>query len=205
MVPRSVFSPFIRLLLAGIVLSSCSKLSKRLTEADIDFLASDAHVVIGDVSLVLPFVALRGYVSQKSSFSLNKRKDRQIAKERLETFRQAAADPQTAPTIPRLEVAMRRYGWDDFGAGTDRICARLGRQWSKFVCNNPWAALQQALPSGRFDLIDLRTLHNSAKPTSATVCIRLTDTNRSTYSSARLLFFVRPRSTVQATPATILL
>lgn len=150
--------------LVGLVLTFGSPSSKRLTEADIDLLASDAHIVVGDAPLVLPFVALTGYVGQKQSFSFNKQKDRQAAKERLDAFRKAAANPQSAPTISEVEVTMRPYGWDDnFGTGTDRICSRLRRQWSKSLCDNPWAALQQALPNNRFDLIDLRNLTDSDK------------------------------------------
>lgn len=56
---------------------------------------------------------------------------------------------------------MRTYGWDDFG--TDRICDRLTRQWAKSVCDNPWAALRQALPGDQFDLIDLQILQDPAE------------------------------------------
>ncbi|MBX3580699.1 MAG: hypothetical protein KF810_02225 [Rhizobiaceae bacterium] len=132
--------------------------SKGLTEDQINFLASDAHVVVGKIPLVLPFVALPGYVSRGSSFSLNSKRDRQAANERLATFRQSAFDPRTAPTIPRLEVSVRTYGWNEFGA--DRLCDRFTRQWPRSVCDNPWAALQQALPSNSFDLIDLQILHD---------------------------------------------
>ena len=111
MVSRSVFSfaPVFCIALAGIVFASCSPSPpERLSEAAIDFLASDAHVIVGDTPLVLPFVALKDYVSQGLSFSLDKQKDRQAAKVRLEAFRQVAAAPQTAPVVPSLWVSI--YG-----------------------------------------------------------------------------------------------
>lgn len=120
MVSRSVF-----LLLAGLILSSCERSATRLTEEQIDLLASDAHVIVGDIPLVLPFVALKSYVSEGASFSLNRPKDHQEAKSRLEAFRQLATASQTAPTVPRLAVAINTYGWNDLGQDTSRICSRL--------------------------------------------------------------------------------
>jgi hypothetical protein len=132
---------------------------------------------LGDAPLVLPFVALKDYVSQGPSFSLNGRKDRQEAKARLEAFRQLAAAPETAPVLPSLEVTVYTYGWNDFGQDTRRICPRLRQKWSKSVCDDPWAALQQALPKNRFDLIDLRSLRESDQ-TYARSCLHPDEQNR---------------------------
>lgn len=123
------------------------------SNADIAFLASDAHVVVGDVALVLPFVALTGYVADGPAFSLDGQQDRQMAKERLESFRKAAISPDNAPTVDRLEVDVDGYGFDPPFLG---ICAQLSRQWSKSVCDDPWAPLGQALPKHPFFLADDR-------------------------------------------------
>lgn len=149
-------------LVLGVLLVACSQspTPKHYTEADIVFLASDAHVIVGDVALVVPFVALSGYVGGKLSFSFDKQADRKAAKERMDAFRLAASHDETAPSVDSLEVAIRTYGWDDSETSVIRLCARLTRQWSRSVCNDPWAPLQQALPNGlnRFYLADDRKL-----------------------------------------------
>ena len=127
------------------------------SEDDINFLASDAHIVVGGVPLVVPFVALRGYFSNGPSFSLDRKGDRERARERLEAFRKSASDISTAPAVDKLEIGLRTYGWrDDVSPG--RICARLRREWSKSICDDPWAPIQQAMPydNNTFYLVDDR-------------------------------------------------
>jgi hypothetical protein len=147
-------------ILFAAVLTACSPSPKRHSDADIAFLASDANVVIGDVPLVIPFVALTGFVAAKPSFSFDRQRERQAAEERLEAFRKAASSQETAPAIDKLEVTMRTCGWDDFDMSVIRICSRLTRQWSRSVCDDPWAPLQQAMPTGhnQFFLVDVRKL-----------------------------------------------
>ncbi|WP_316863400.1 hypothetical protein [uncultured Cohaesibacter sp.] len=106
---------------------------------------------------MLPYIALPGYTGGGPSFSLNKKRDRNAAKDRLNVFRAAAGNPQTAPRLGKLEVIIGTYGWDDFGRGLERICSHLRREWSNSVCDNPWAPLQQALPR-RIYLADIRRL-----------------------------------------------
>ncbi|MBZ9979177.1 hypothetical protein [Mesorhizobium sp. BR-1-1-10] len=145
------------LVMLGTILESCSPSPKHVSDADIDFLASDAHVVVGGVPLVLPFISLTGYVAAKPSFSLNRQQDRQSATDRLEAFRKAASNPQAAPTIDQLEIEVYAYGWNDLDPQPfKRICARLSRQWSKSVCDDPWAALKQAMPGNGFYVVDDR-------------------------------------------------
>jgi hypothetical protein len=38
------------------------------------------------------------------------------------------------------------------------MCPLLKRAWAQSVCDNPWAAIQQALPANRFKLVDLEQL-----------------------------------------------
>lgn len=157
---RAAFPILFVCLTLAVVLTACSPPPKRLSDADIEFLSSDAHVVVGGVSLTVPFVALTGLVAAKPSFSLNRQRDRQTAKERLEAFRSAASNPDTAPIVDKLEVTLRSYGLDDFDPSVIRICPRLTRQWSRSVCDDPWSPLRQAMPNGssRFFLVDDRNL-----------------------------------------------
>ena len=74
------------------------------SEDDINFLASDAHIVVGGVPLVVPFVALGGYVSEGPSFSLDRKGDRERARQRLEAFRKSASDISTAPAVDKLAI-----------------------------------------------------------------------------------------------------
>ena len=128
------------------------------SEDDINFLASDAHIVVGGVPLVVPFVALIDYVSEGLSFSLDRKGDRERARQRLEAFRKSASDISTAPAVDKLQVGLRTYGWDDDDMSLRRICARLSRDWSKSICNNPSAPIQQAMPHyfNTFYLVDDR-------------------------------------------------
>jgi hypothetical protein len=144
------FSPraIILTLLAGVALAIFAYLYQKRRDSDdhIKFLASDAHVVVGDVPLVVPFVALSGYVSQGPSFSLNRENDRKQAKDRLAAFRKAASSAETAPVVEKLQFGLSAFGFDDLEAMPGRICAQLSRDWSKSVCMDPWAPLQQAMP-----------------------------------------------------------
>ena len=76
--------------------------NERASRAHIEFLASDAHVFVGDVPLVIPFVALPGYVAIGPSFTLDREAAKQAAKKRLEDFRAVAASPNTAPAVDKL-------------------------------------------------------------------------------------------------------
>lgn len=155
---RTVLPILFVCLMAGAVLAGCSPPSPKLhSDADVAFLASDAHLVVGDVPLIVPFVALTG-LAEKPSFSLDRKGDRQAAEERLETFRKAAGSPQTARVMDRVEITVRPYGWDDFDVPFRRICLHLSRQWSRSVCDDPSAPLQRTMPKNGFFLADDRKL-----------------------------------------------
>ncbi|EJJ28761.1 hypothetical protein [Rhizobium sp. CF142] len=156
---RAVLPILSSCLMAGAVLAACSPPSpKRHSDAEVAFLASDAYLVVGDVPLIVPFVALTG-LAEKPSFSLDRKGDRQAAEERLEAFRKTAGSPETAPVIDKLEITVRPYGWDDSDAPFRRICLHLSRQWSRSVCNDPSAPLQRAMPKNTFFLADDRKLN----------------------------------------------
>ena len=48
------------------------------------------------------------------------------------------------------------------------MCPLLTKQWSRSVCDNPWAAIQQALPGDRFALVDLDKLQPGDDPANCT-------------------------------------
>jgi len=141
-------------------LAACSSGPGPASEATIDLLASDAHVIVADTRLVLPMVALSGYLGGKMSYSLNRSADRRAARKRFEAFRQAAADPRTAPQLDHVEISIEAYGWNDADMTQRRICPRLRRQWSRALCDDPWAALDQAMPVNPFYLVDRRKLES---------------------------------------------
>ncbi|ANM03247.1 hypothetical protein AMC78_CH01110 [Rhizobium phaseoli] len=136
---------------------ACSPSPKRPTDADIAFLASDAHVIVGGVPLIMPFVALTGF-AEKPSFSVSEEKDHQAAKERRERFGKAAGSRAPAPSFDNLEIRVRAYGWNDFDTSFKRICTHLTRQWSQSVCNDPASPLLRVMPRDSFYLVDDRRL-----------------------------------------------
>jgi hypothetical protein len=135
-----------------VCLVSCSCSPRRHSEDDVDFLASDAHVVVGDTRLVAPFIAMSGHVAQKPSFSLNRRGENASFKKGLEAFRSAASSPRNAPKLDMVEIRIGTYGWDDTDPSMRRICTRLRRLWSRSLCDNPWSPLRQAMPENSFFL-----------------------------------------------------
>ncbi len=143
---------------AGAILAGCSPTSpKRHSDAEVALLASDAHVIVGGVPLIVPFVALTS-LAEKPSFSLDRKADGEAAERKLESFRRTAGSPETAMVIDRLEITVRPYGWDDFDAPFRRICLQLTRQWARSICDNPSAPLRRAMPKDQFFLADDRKL-----------------------------------------------
>ncbi|SHJ89313.1 hypothetical protein SAMN05444404_2893 [Ruegeria lacuscaerulensis ITI-1157] len=132
-------------------------------EARLDFLSSDAHVVVGDRSLVLPVVALPDFSSMGQVFTLNRAQAARSFQERQDAFREKASDPLTAPELDKLRVYIGAYGWnisetrDIREFSIPKFCKRLSRGWAQSVCDNPWAPLQQSLPE-TFHLADRRSL-----------------------------------------------
>lgn len=142
----------------SLLLGACSPSPKRYSDAEIAFLASDAYIKVAEQTLVVPYVALSGLVSQKQTFSLDRGKDRQATKDRLEKFSEEASNRETAPQVDKLEITMRTYGWNDFDTSFIRICSLLRREWARSVCDDPWAPIKEALPhdNNLFYLFDLR-------------------------------------------------
>lgn len=143
--------------LAAIAVMACSPRPtyRPASEDDINRLASDAHVVVGGKPLVLPLAALPGYLAGGSSFSLNREADAERARARLQEFEAEAVQSSSAPELDQLEIRVEPYGWDDSDSSMRRICPRLTRKWSRFICDDPSAPYFQALPHNRFRLFDV--------------------------------------------------
>lgn len=159
---------FLTILLSSLltVLASCEKPKAERSTVDVKRLSTDVHVAIAQHNLVLPFIALEDYAYRKQSFSLDRKGDSERAQRALNQFLNESADPQTPLILDSLSVAVRTYGWNDADIHQRQMCPLLTREWAQSVCDNPWAAIQQALPIDRFRLVDLRRLYigNSRSP-----------------------------------------
>lgn len=137
------------------------------SDAEIATLASAAHVVVGSVPLVLPFVAMPDQVSPGMFFSLDRDQAVKQWRDARDAFRLAASEPGSAPVLDRVAVQVETYGWDDSNwAQREKLCPLLTREWARTVCDDPWAALQQSLPRDRFYLVDDRRLETFAHHTT---------------------------------------
>lgn len=121
-------------------------------------LSTDVHVSVAQHALILPFIALDDYAYRKQSFSLSRRRDSERAKSALEEFLRESADPQAPLVLDGVSVVVRTYGWNDGDLHQREMCPMLTREWARSVCDNPWAAIRQALPYNSFRLVDLSRL-----------------------------------------------
>lgn len=140
------------------VLASCEKPENERSAVDVKRLSTDVHVEIAQHSMILPFIALEDYAYRHQSFSLDRKGDREHALTAANELLRDAADPKHPLTFDSLSVVVRTYGWNDFDWRQIQMCPLLTREWARSVCDNPWAAIQQALPGDRFRLVDLRRL-----------------------------------------------
>lgn len=147
----------IRALLLSIfsaVLVSCGETDH--STVDLKLLSTDIHVSVAQHALVLPFIALDDYAYRKQSFSLDKKGDSERVLDALNQFLHDSADPQKPVVLDGVSVVMRTYGWNDSDMRQVKVCSLLAREWARSACDNPWAAIQLALPRGGFRLVDLR-------------------------------------------------
>jgi hypothetical protein len=141
-----------------VVLTSCEKPEVERSTVDVKRLSTDVHVAIAQHNLVLPFIALEDYAYRHQSFSLNREGDSEHALSAASKLLRDASDPNHPLAFDSLSVVVRTYGWNDFDTSQIQVCPLLTREWARSVCDNPWAAIQQALPGDRFSLVDLRRL-----------------------------------------------
>lgn len=153
------------------VLASCEKPENERSAVDVKRLSTDVHVEIAQHSLILPFIALEDYAYRHQSFSLDQKGDREHALSAANKLLRDAADSKHPLAFDSLSVVVRTYGWNDFDTSQRQVCPLLTREWARSVCDNPWAAIQQALPVNRFRLVDLRRLQidNPRDPSSPCV------------------------------------
>lgn len=138
------------------ILASCD--GEQRAAANAQRLATDVHVTIADHALVLPFTALERYAYRGQSFSLDREGDAERARNAANEVLRDGDDPAHPLPFDELSVVVRTYGWNDSDMRQRQMCALLRREWARSVCDNPWAAIQQALPANRFRLMDLRQL-----------------------------------------------
>lgn len=120
---------------------------------DTEFLSADAHVTVGDVTIVAPFVALRNVTTMGQFFAVDRRKAREEWRAQRDAFRKAAEDPVTAPKLSKVEIGIDSYGEH----GREDICDGLTRQWSRSICVDMRGLLLYVLPD-RFYLADALAL-----------------------------------------------
>jgi hypothetical protein len=138
------------------VLASCGEDER--SAVDVKLLSTDVHVAIAQHNLVLPFIALEDYAYRHQSFSLNREGEMENAVSAANKLLRDAADSKLPLVFDSLSVVVQTYGWNDFNTSQRQVCPLLTREWARSVCDNPWAAIQQALPVNRFRLVDLRRL-----------------------------------------------
>lgn len=140
------------------VLASCGKHEDEHLAVDVELPATDIHFSVAQHTLVLPFIALEDYAYRHQSFSLDRKSDTEHALDAVNKLLRDAADPKHPLALDSLSVVVRTYGWNDSDSRQIQMCPLLTREWARSVCDNPWAAIQQALPVNRFRLVDLRRL-----------------------------------------------
>ena len=148
--------------------AACGDILKERRKPDVQRLASDVHVKIGGLPITLPWIALEDYAYTPQSFSLDRGGDRKREFEQRDAFRSATSSSATAPALDSLSIVVRTYGWNDSDMRQRAMCPLLTKKWSRSVCDNPWAAIQQALPVNRFALVDLDTLEPGKRPANCT-------------------------------------
>lgn len=135
------------------ILAACDK-----PMPNVQLLATDLHLAIGGNRVTLPFVALGDYAYRGMSFSLDPEGDRERERGAVEDLIRNAGDRDNPTAVRYLSVVVRTYGWNDSDMRQRDMCPLLTRAWARSVCDNPWAAIQQALPANSFTLVDLNQL-----------------------------------------------
>lgn len=114
---------------------------------DVQYLASDLHLMVGGHRITVPAVALRGL---GHTFDLNRQRPEKSLKE---TLKLAASDPDHPMTMDKLDLVIRQYQYTDESLASLDICPRLKRTWSQVQCRGQQRGLLKRLPE-QFDLLD---------------------------------------------------
>lgn len=127
----------------------------RRLAAYIATLSQTAYLDIAGTQIVLPLAAIDDYGRSGHMFTLDPDAAAADIEAGRKKFRDASANPDAPFPVPRVTLLIETWGWDDFGHHDlyQAICPKLAREWARSVCDNPWSALQQSLPT-HFDLAD---------------------------------------------------
>jgi hypothetical protein len=132
--------------------------STELPEDEIRARAADAHLLVGDVQLVLPTFALPSFVSMGMVFTLDRAAARKTFREERAALRAASANHVYPLRLDMIELKLDALVSDDFGLGLKRVCTKLNADWAKSVCGRPLGESRFPLPRDRFYLADGRHL-----------------------------------------------
>jgi hypothetical protein len=123
----------------------------------VERLATDVHMEIGGARLNLPLIALENFAYVPTSFSFDRQDDQDRRRQAIDALIEASGDVTKPLDLSEVTVVVRTYGWNDADMRQRAMCPLLTRSWSRSVCDDPWAPLQQALPRSSFKLVDLES------------------------------------------------
>ncbi|NWK79199.1 hypothetical protein [Aquitalea sp. LB_tupeE] len=108
---------------------------------------------VADHTLVLPRVAVRNPGAGGQRFSLATNTAEDVAADAARQRLRDASAPAAALELPRLNILIQHYGWEEYIPQSQAFCSQLRRQWSRALCNNASPALIQALSNNEFSLL----------------------------------------------------
>lgn len=123
----SLLCNFTMTAIALLTAACSSEYDPKLSRADVEKLATQMQITVGDTPLVFPRAAM---------------------------LRREAKPFAPKSSLTYVELLVRPYGWSESEPEMRKICPLLERQWVASVCDNPWAPLKQAMPENNFSLID---------------------------------------------------
>lgn len=141
-----LFAPIIVLLGVVQVIDLFYEAARR---PDVDFLSTDAHFVVGETRIALPFVAVGHFHSPDQPNPLHGL-DYDPRARREKSF-ELAGDAAMPFSASRLQVFVQHYGSHGEYLESADICPRLTREWSRHVCRGDRLGVLDHLPS-RFSL-----------------------------------------------------
>lgn len=131
----------------------------KATAADIEALAQDAHVIIGDIPLTLPLVA---FDHQTYGFDDRSDPDTRIDipawQKQRDAFRAATRNIDAPLRLNTLWPGIYHYCWGPEETETvwAKLESQLSRAWARAICMDVWHPIRQALPPNGFVLVDRR-------------------------------------------------
>ncbi|AWH19277.1 hypothetical protein C1922_19140 [Stenotrophomonas sp. ZAC14D2_NAIMI4_7] len=126
-------------------------------ETDVQTLATEVRIEIGQHTLELPIAALQGYRERGSHFSLGPRGD-SLKDNRLRAALQRRSLQSKAPIrFDSAEVAVSSPALSIESPDSAARCQRLARPWARAACLDGTNATARAVPA-RFTLVDLQAL-----------------------------------------------